>query len=173
MDAIKAIRRVRVVRAYDQRPLEPEIVRAIVDAGRHAGSSKNLQRWDFIVVTDRATIRALGAVGRYAAHVPDAAAVIALGTPDPEAARAPLSIAWDLGRAAQNMILSAWAMGVGSCPVTVHHQDRARELLGYPADHRCSYLVALGYPRDPADLTRTPRPGGRRMLSDMLHRERW
>ena len=39
----------------------------IVDAGRHAGSSKNKQRWDFVVVEDRERLQRLASVGRYAA----------------------------------------------------------------------------------------------------------
>jgi len=46
--------------------LGPDHLERILDAGRHAGSSKNLQRWDFIVVDDREHLRALSAVGPYA-----------------------------------------------------------------------------------------------------------
>ena len=173
MDVLEAIRRIRVVRAYADRPIESETLTAIVDAGRHAGSSKNLQRWDFILVTERKTLEALGKIGRYADHVPGAAAAIALVTPDPRGPKAPLSITWDVGRAAQNIVLAAWALGVGSSPVTVHDHDLARSLFGYPADRDCSYLITLGYPAQPADLERAPRAGGRRPLDEVLHRERW
>src|SRR4051812_45042173 len=45
VDVLDAIGRVRTVRAYTAEPIDPAILRRIVDAGRHAGSSKNLQRW--------------------------------------------------------------------------------------------------------------------------------
>lgn len=173
MDALEAIRHVRVVRAYADRPIEAEKLTAIVDAGRHTGSSQNRQRWEFIVVTDRGTLRALGDIGRFAAHVPHAAAVIALVAPEAGNPRAALSITWDLGRAAQNIVLAAWALEIGSCPVTVYDHDLARRLFGYPDDHDCTYLIALGYPADPADLERPPRAGGRKPLEAIVHRERW
>lgn len=173
MSALDAIRHVRVVRAYADRPVEPETLAAIVDAGRHAGSSKNLQRWDFIVVTERATLERLGTVGRFAGHTPGAAAAVALVTPDPGGSPYKRSIVWDIGRAAQNMVLAAWALGVGSCPVSVYEPELAREILGYPEDRACSWFLTLGYPADPADLTRPPRTGGRKPLQEMLHRERW
>jgi nitroreductase len=173
MDVLEAIHRIRVVRRYADRPIAPETLTAIVDAARHAGSSKNLQRWDFIVVTERATLRALGKSGRYADHVPHAAAAIALVTPDPRGPRAPLSVTWDIGRAAQNIVLAAWGLGIGSSPVTVHDHDLVRSLFGYPADRACSYLITLGYPADPADLERTPRAGGRKPLEEVLHEEHW
>ncbi|MFN8621651.1 MAG: nitroreductase family protein [Chloroflexota bacterium] len=172
MDVLAAIDRVRTVRAYTAGPIDPAVLRRIVDAGRHAGSSKNHQRWAFVTVTERATLERLGAVGRYGAHVPGAAAVIALVTPAMQPGD-PLSIMWDLGRAAQNMVLAAWALGIGSCPVTVYEQPLVHEILGLPDDRHCEYLITLGHPADPTDLTRPPRPGGRVALDDILHDERW
>jgi nitroreductase len=173
VEALEAIRHVRVVRAYADRPVEADKLTAIVDAGRHAGSSQNRQRWEFIVLTDRATLRVLGDIGRFATHVPHSAAVIALVAPEAGNPRAALSILWDLGRAAQNIVLAAWALGVGSCPVTVYDHDLARRLFGYPDDQDCTYLIALGYPADPADLERPPKAGGRKPLEEVLHRKRW
>jgi nitroreductase len=172
-DVWTAIRTKRMVRQFEDRPLAPEHLARIVDAGRHAGSSKNLQRWDFIAVEDRATLRRLTAVGPYAEHVAGAAAAIGLVTPDPTVPSASLSLVWDAGVAAENMMLAAWELGVGSCPVTVYEQAVAREILGYPADRWCGYILSFGYPADPEDLTRPPRAGGRRPLDDVLHRERW
>ena len=164
---------IRVVREFEDRPLEPAHLDRIVRAGRRAGSSKNLQRWTFIVCRDRAHLRELAAVGPFAGHVAGAAAAIALVTPDPHAPGAPLSIAFDLGRAAQNMVLAAWELGIGSVPATVYEHDLARRLLGYPEDQHCEYLLSFGYPADPAALTRPPAAGGRRDLDEMLREERW
>ena len=115
----------------------------------------------------------LAAVGRYAGHLAGAAAAIALVTPDPRRPGAPLSVAWDLGIAAQNMMLAAWDLGIGSCPATVYDHDLARRLLGYPADRDCEYLLSFGYPADATDLTRPPEAGGRRSFAEVVHRGRW
>ena len=98
---------------------------------------------------------------------------VALVTPDPRASDAPLSILFDLGQAAANMMLAAWELGIGSVPATVYDHDRARQLLGYPADQHCEYLLSFGYPADPAALKRPPKPGGRRDLGEMVREERW
>jgi nitroreductase len=169
----EAIRTKRMVRRFEPRPLAPEHLLRIVDAGRHAGSSKNTQRWDFVAVEDRASLRRLSEVGPFAGHVGGAAAAIALVTPDPRAPGASLSLVWDAGLAAENMMLAAREIGVGSCPATVYEQSVAREVLGYPDDRFCGYILSFGYPADPEDLTRPPRAGGRRPLDDVLHRERW
>jgi nitroreductase len=94
-------------------------------------------------------------------------------TPDPTRPGASLSLVWDLGMAAENMMLAAWELGVGSCPATVYDQSIAREVLGHPEDRWCTYVLSFGYPADAEDLTRPPRAGGRRPLAEILHRERW
>jgi nitroreductase len=175
----RAIAAVRVVRDFADRPLDPGHLDRILQAGRHAGSSKNLQRWTFIVCRDRGQLGQLAKVGPWAGHVAGAAAAIALVTPDPRGALdprgdgAPLSIMWDLGRAAQNMVLAAWELGIGSVPATVYEHDLARELLGYPDDQHCEYILSFGYPADPSDLTRPPKAGGRRDLDEMVRDGRW
>ena len=120
MDIETAIRTLRVVRRFEDRPLEPAHLEAILNAGRRASSSKNQQRWGFIVVTDRERLRQLAAVGDFAGHLAGAAAAVALVTPDPRGPGQPLSVLWDLGLASQNMILAAWSLGIGSCPATVY-----------------------------------------------------
>ena len=173
MDTWTAIRTKRMIRTFEARPLGPDHLEQILDAGRHAGSSKNLQRWDFIVIDDRDHLRALAAVGPYASHLAGAAVAVALVTPDPSARGAALSILWDLGLAAQNMMLAAWELGIGSCPATVYEPALARELLGYPEDRACEYILSFGYPADRDELTRPPRPGGRRPLAALIHLDRW
>lgn len=163
----------RVVRAFDDRPLEDDDLDRILHAGRRANSSKNLQRWAFIVCRERAHLVELSTLGPWAGHVAGAAVAIALVTPDPRADDAPLSVMFDLGQAADTMMLAAWELGVGSVPATVYEQERARRLLGYPADQHCEYILSFGYPADPSDLTRPPKAGGRRSLDDLVHLERW
>jgi nitroreductase len=102
-----------------------------------------------------------------------AAAAVALVTPDPSKTGVPLSVMFDLGMAADSMILTAWELGIGSVPATVYEQDLARSLLGYPEDHHCEFLLSFGYPLDPDDLTRPLQSGGRRPLDDVVHEERW
>lgn len=173
MDVWTAIRTKRMVREFRAAPLAPEQLERIVDAGRHAASSKNQQRWDFIAVEDPARLRALSRVGPYAGHVEGAAAAIALITPDPTRPGASTSLMWDLGLAAENMLLAAWEVGIGSCPATVYEQAIAREVLGYPAELWCAYVLSFGFPADPDDLTRAAKAGGRRPIEEVLHRERW
>jgi nitroreductase len=172
MDTIQAIRTLRVIRDYLPQPLTEDEVRAIADTARKAGSSKNTQRWDFITIRDREALRRLSGTTIYARHLPSAGAAIALVVPAPHPDHA-RSVLWDLGRAAQNITLAAWAMGIGSCPITVQDFELAADVLRLPADRQCQYIIALGWPADPEDLTRPPRAGGRKAFLEVVHSERW
>jgi nitroreductase len=168
-----AIRTRRVIRRFADRPLADEHLDRILRAGRRANSSKNSQQWAFIVCRDRAHLRELAAVGPWAGHLAGAAVGIALVTPAPDRAEAPLSVMFDLGQAADSMMLAAWELGVGSVLATVYRHDLARELLGYPADQHCEFMISFGYPADPGAMTRPLKKGGRRPLAELVHEERW
>jgi nitroreductase len=169
METWTAIDTVRVVRHFADTAIEPAHLDRILNAARRTASSKNEQTWAFIVLRDRAHLRELASVGRYAGHLAGATVAIALVTPNP----ATPSQLWDMGRAAQNMVLAAWELGIGSVPATVYEHDLAHRLLGLPGDRRCDYLLSFGYPADPAKLTAPNRAGGRRALSELVHEERW
>jgi len=141
----------------------------ILHAGRRAASSKNEQKWVFIAIHDREHLGQLAEVGRYAGHLAGAAVAVALVTPDPASA----SAMWDMGRAAQNMVLAAWELGIGSVPATVYDLDLAGRLLGIPEDRRCDFLLSFGYPADQAVLTAPNREGGRHTLAEVIREERW
>lgn len=173
MDVAAAVSTKRAIRQFSDRPIAEPDLRAILDAGRRAGSSKNQQRWDFIVCRDRAHLRELSEVGPFAGHLAGATIAIALVTPDPRGAGAPISIAFDLGQAAANMMLVAWSLGIGSVPATVYEHELAARLLDVPADRHCEYLLSFGYPANPDALGAPPRTGGRKRLEDIVHEERW
>jgi nitroreductase len=175
METREAIRTIRVVRRFSDRRIEDDVLGQILDAARHAGSSKNLQRWAFQVVRDRATLERLSHVGAYAGHLAGANVAVATIVPRPDDGNwePAESVMWDLGRAAQNMVLAAWELGIGSAPATVYDEPLCRSILDYPEDHYCGYVWSLGYPANPEDLTRVPKAGGRVTLDDIVHWERW
>ncbi len=172
METWNAINTVRAVRRFSQRPLEEAHLERILHAGRRAGSSKNQQRWAFVVARDREHLRELSRVGEFASHLAGAAAGIALVTPE-ATGHTRDSIMWDCGRAAQNMVLAAWELGIASVPATVYDHALAAKLLGLPPDRRCDFLLSFGYPEDESKLTAPNRAGGRASLEELVHEERW
>jgi nitroreductase len=172
MDTWTAINSVRVVRQFTDEPIARPDLDRILNAGRRAGSSKNQQRWAFIVVREREHLREMASVGRYAGHLAGAAAGVALVRPAVDGSRLN-SVMWDLGRAAQNMVLAAWELGIGSVPATVYDHALASRLLGLPDDQRCDFLLSFGHPADREKLTAPNKAGGRVPLQDIVHEERW
>jgi nitroreductase len=170
MNVYDAIRTKRSIRQFDPRPLPEADLLRILDAGRRAGSSKNTQPWHFIVVRERERLVALSRLGTWAGHLAGAAVGVALVTPD---WRQRWPIAFDLGAAAQNMMLTAHELGIGSVMANIYEVEAANALLKLPPDLMCYAAISFGYPADPAELTRPPRRGGRRPLSDVVHWETW
>jgi nitroreductase len=173
METWTAINTIRVVRQFADRELQPAHLDRILNAARRTASSKNRQDWAFIVVRDRAHLRELAEVGRYADHLADAAVAVALVRPTAKTEHQLTTYLWDLGRAAQNMVLAAWELGIGSVPATVYDLDLAAHLLGLPDDRRCDFLLSFGYPADASKLTAPNRAGGRVALDDIVREERW
>ncbi len=76
---------------------------------------------------------------------------------------------FDLGQASSYLQLAAWELGVGSCIVTMHREDDAKEVLGIPADKHAIVALSFGYPAD----VWTPNKGGRHSLDDVVRWEKW
>jgi len=154
----------RAIRQYRDEPVTEEDLTAILEAARWTGSSKNRQDWAFIVVDDPEQQDRLAAAGSYTTPVRDAPVTVALVDQSKGYDE------FDIGRAAQNVMLAAQAVGVASCPVTLHREDAAAEVLGLPVGFRCRYAVALGYPADDA----LPMSwGGRKPLDELTHANRY
>jgi nitroreductase len=170
MKVSDAIRLKRAVRKFTPVPLPEETILAILNAGRRAQSSKNTQPWHFIAITDKATLEALSKCGEWAGHLAGAALGVAIVHPDP-AER--FQILFDVGQAAAYMQLAAWEQGVGSCPATIYETEKARQILGFPEDFHIRFALSFGYPAEDDQIKRPPRKGGRKVMAEIVHRERW
>jgi nitroreductase len=168
----EAIAAMRAVRRFTETPLPDDAVRAILNAGRRAQSSKNEQPRHFVAVRDKQTLEQLSECGDFAGHLAGAALGVALVSP----ANAGDSFAWDmfdLGQSTAFMQLEAWELGVGSCIATIYQPDKAKAILGVPPEMHLGLAISFGYPANQQVLARPPRIGGRRPLDEMVHWERW
>ena len=171
METLNALQSRRNVRAYQDRPIPNEELKTILEAGRRSPSSRNEQRWDFIVCTDRNQLTQLAEVWRGASFVANSAATIALIAPRQEEARVRESIQYDLGQATMSMMMAAVDLGIGSGHTAVADQVLARDVLGHPEDRFCAWLVGLGYPADrPLTPINTP---DRRDFNQVVHWDSW
>jgi nitroreductase len=170
---LDAIRKRRNVREFSDEPIDPEVLTRVVDAARHAPSSMNDQRWAFVLVTARERLARLAGLGTWADHIAGAGAAVALVVPDADDPSERESIAFDLGQAAQNLMLAAWGEGLGTCHATIEDMLGLRGLLGIPEGWTCDLVISVGHPADPSVLSAPPQPGGRKLLDEVLRREAW
>ncbi|MGA2926309.1 MAG: nitroreductase family protein [Solirubrobacteraceae bacterium] len=146
MDVMLAVASKREVRDYNSRAVPADVERRILEAGRVAGSSRNTQARRFIVVADPDRREQLADAVYAPGNVRGATlmvAIVAWG-------RGPT--AFDVGRAAQNMMLAAWEDGVGSCPNGIADPDQAARILALSEPERAVIVITFGYPagaRDP------------------------
>lgn len=170
MDVSVAIRAKRAVREFSQVPIPEPAVTAILNAGRRSQSSKNEQVWKFIAIRDRAILTELSQLGKWAGHLADAALGVAILVPDPSAK---FQTMFDAGQAAAFMQLAAWELGIGSCLASIYETEKARQILGFPAELELRIAISFGYPANPGLMTDPPKSGGRVPLASLVHWDRW
>ena len=157
-DTYDFLMKLRAIRDYRPDPLTTEDLGAILEAGRWTGSSKNNQDWSFVAVTDTDRLQELAKFGSFTQPVKDSLATIVL-------VQEKGGNMFDIGRAAQNMMLAAKAIGVASCPITLHRDEKVGDFLGASKGSIARYAVALGYPAENAE----PRNrGGRKKAAKVI-----
>ena len=145
MEVWPAVASRREVRDYADRPIPEEAQRRILDAGRLAGNAQNRQPWRFVVVESPQLREQLADLVYTPGNVRDAALVVAIAV----TGKGPVS--FDAGRSAQNMMLTAWGEGVGSCPNGSPDPDAVVKLLGLREGERVAITLSFGYPARPRD----------------------
>ncbi len=184
MDLFEAIKTRRSIRKYLDKPVEKEKLQAVLEAVRMAPSWANMQCWRMVVVKDKATkqkISELSYVESYFAPkgyksnpskkaLAEAPVVIVLCA-DP----AQSGVLWgqtyyltDAGIAAQNLMLAARGLGLGTVFAGVYEEEKLKTLLGIPAAIRVVGLLPVGYP---AEEKKEGPP--RKPLQDICFYEQW
>lgn len=161
MGAIEAIKGRRSVRRYLPDPVPREIIKDIVDCGRLAPSARNDQPWEFVVVTDQTIREEIAAAATYGKFIADApVCVLAF-------ARRTRRHTEDTCAAVENMLIAAYAHGLGGCWIAGENTPYEREIARIckaPDELRLVALFSLGYANE------KPRPN-KRDLEEVLHWE--
>jgi len=164
MDTYRAIVSKRDRRAFLPRPIPADAMQRILQASRMTGSSKNAEPNRLVLVRDPERLQAMGALSPLGKFVGRSAATIVIVQVQEHP--------FDAGRCAQNMMLAAWADGIGSCPAHLPEPELAK-LLGIPPEVHVNRVIAFGY-LDP-ERTAAPSAVARRRLplEGLVHHETW
>ena len=165
MEVYECVRSRLTVRDFKPDPVPGRIITKLLQAARWAPSSRNRQPWQFIVIRDRGTLEQIGRIASSGPYISQAPLAIAVAMENVN--RSEL----DAGRAVQQLELTAWSQGLGTCFVGLRDQEQTqiKELLGIPQDLRLMTVLPLGYP------TESARAGSklRKPLSEIAHREQF
>ena len=173
----------RSVRAYERRPIDDETVRALLDAAVRAPTAMHLEPWSFVIVQNEAALqryseaaKALwltGGAGHETLHVPRLGRGFGVRAADPAfsifhhagtlivicAKPASPFVEADCWLAAENLMLAASALGLGTCCIgsalPVLNSPEVKTELHIPPDVSAVAPVVVGVPAGP--VAETPR----------------
>jgi nitroreductase len=143
MDAIEVIKLRRSIREYKAKPIPKDILEKIVDAAGFAPTARNVQPWEFVVVTKPETLKKIGEIAETGRFIAQAGACIAVYCQDTK------YYLEDGCAATENTLIAATALGIASCWVAGDKKPYCAQisnLLNVPVSYKLVSLIALGYP---------------------------
>lgn len=162
-EVIRNIRARRSIREFTDKPIPRELLETLAECGTYAPSGHNMQTWRFTVIQNAETIRAIkntveqavsGKKNVYFYGFNNPAALILISND-----RRNQDGAQDSSCAAQNIMLAAHSLGLGSVwlnpLMTICDEPEIREMLqGFdiPDTHIVWTMLAVGYPAQDGKL---------------------
>jgi len=171
MDVLTAIRGRRSIRAFKSDDVSTETVEKLLDAASWAPSAGNIQPWEFIVVRKPEIKRALVEAALDQTFIEEAPVVIVVCANENRSSEGygirgkTLYCLQDTAAATQNILLTAYSLGLGTCWVGAFREEEAREILKIPQGIRPVAIIPVGYPAE------TPLLRNRRPIGQTVHYE--
>jgi len=181
---MSAIYQRRAVRTYDDKPVSRDDIQLVVDAAIRAPSAVNCQPWVFVVIQEREIVARYAKEGReLLLNEPPVVEVVESGLPNMDRLRqmasgadfelfhgAPALVVIyatsadgvpDCFLAAQNLMLAAWTLGLGTCPIglarPLFNRAEVKEELGVSPEWPCALPITIGWPHgETAPTSRRP-----------------
>jgi nitroreductase len=146
MSLIDLILSRRSIRSYEDKEIPEEALKQILEAGRQAPSAANRQPIRFVVVTDKDMLKDL--CGNIIARFVKTAPVVIAGCANENSLLTGKWAVVDATISMQNMVIAAWALGIGSCWIGACNEEKVRKLLKIPDKWKFVALLTLGYPAE-------------------------
>jgi len=178
---LKEILERRSGRAYSDRPVPDEMLESILEAGRRAPSCANTQAWNYIVLkTPDMLAQAHEALSRGNAWGKRAPVMIIVAAKEDGGCPAhelPYFM-MDIGLTTQNILLQTVHLGLLGHPTAGWNEERLKEITGIPKEYRIATVIFIGYEGDielldERNKEREKKPTTRRLLSEIVHWDKW
>jgi len=173
MEALECIYSRRSVRRFTDQHVEWDKIGSILEAGRTAPSAGNIQNWKFIVVLDKDKRNKISEVCLQQYWMANAPIHIIICS-EPEKGKRfygvrgeRLYAVQNCAAAAENMMLAANSLGLGSCWVGAFDEDALKTELGIIEEVRPQIVLAIGYPDE------RPLMPMRYKLENIVHLEKY
>ncbi len=163
MEFAQVLLKRRSCKKYLDKPVPLDLVGGIVEAGGKAPSAGNKQNWKFIVVRDKEKRDQIAKFCRDQYWMADAPVHIVICSDDSVSTRLfgkkgeTYSIQ-NCALAAENIMMAATELGLGSCFVSAFDESEIANLLGVPGSSRVQSVVTLGYPASKELSKKTIKP---------------
>ena len=173
MDAIECIMTRRSIRKYLDIPVEWDKIGTILEAGRVAPSSGNLQNWKFIVILDKEKRAAIAEACLQQTWMAKAPVHIVIYSVVERVKQfygvrgERLYSIQNCAAAAMCMLLAAHALGLGACWVGAFDEDKIKSIVGGIEEVRPQIIITIGYPDE-----KPPMPT-KYKLENIAYQERW
>lgn len=140
----------RTIRKFKQEKIPYHLLEKFVNAGRVAPSAANLQPLRYIIINKEELLPKLFSLIKFAGYIDwnpsreemPRAYIVIISEGEDENTR------YDVGLAAENIILTALEEGVGSCCIRAFEEDKVRKLLNIPHNYTVQMIIAMGYPAE-------------------------
>jgi len=161
----KAISERRSARVFKpDTPISKEIIEELIDAARMAPTARNVQPWEFVIVTEKNNLKAIAAKAENGRFIADGSCCIGVFCKDTK------YYLEDGCAATENILIRSHDLGLSSCWVAGDKKPYAevvKELLAVPVEYRLVSLIALGYSDAEAKVPQ------KRPVKELLHWERY
>jgi len=172
------------IRSFKEKPVPEEILHEMLTAARLAPSFQNRQCWRYIVVKDVEKRKELalksGFVGKVNFFIKDAPVIIAAcaDTSKSGSMNGQDYYLVDVAISFQQMMLTAWNHGIGSCWLAAFNEKSVKKILEIPDKIRVVALSPFGYPKEKdsvyAKALKTFAGSKKRIeLNKMIYHEKW
>ena len=174
---IEAIKSRRAIRSFEDKPVSESAIQTMLEAATYAPTAINVQPWKFTIISNKEKIKHYSDIAkpamlqtlpdiedenlaRFRANLTNPKYNIFYNAPlliFISGVKSPFAVN-DCSMAAQNMMLTAYSLGIGSCWIGMAMQaansPMGKEELGVPEDHQVYAALIFGYPK--GGITKAP-----------------
>ncbi|MDR1684801.1 MAG: nitroreductase family protein [Elusimicrobiota bacterium] len=148
METIEAIYKRRSIRKFTDKPMTAQQIETLLKAAMMAPTGRNMQEWEFLVIQDRQTLSKMAELLPNGPMLKEAPCAIVICA-DMDIEMAAAFYAGDCGAAAQNILLAATDMGLGSVWLGVQNNaeriEKVKKFFNLPKNIEPFNIIALGY----------------------------